>query len=528
MYQAGITEQGNHLPIAQIQLTPLCRFCKLGHNPALVFLHEIPNLTIACGLGRPNENLSVFAYGKAQRFPLTLDHAILHGIYYSTVFFIFQDILDFSHEKIIIFAMKSIILPRFIPDFERIYSFDVPSSKSILNRALLLAAFTEGDTMIKCGSFGEDTQAILSCLSTLGIKIETNKEGLLVHGCGQNIPCKEANLNVMSAGTCARFLPAILAAIGGNYFFDSSEQMKKRPMDFLNVLELAGVKIEYLEKRNHFPFRLISKGFQSNQFAIDTEVSTQYASALLIAGALKDTPLEVQLSGSRTRGSYIQMTLSLLDAFGASCKRENDVLTVHRTKAAPQEFEAEADISAACYFYALALLFGIKVLVRRVKKNSLQGDIKFLHLLEARGVTFTQTDEGLLADGSNVSSFAGFQENLKDYSDQALTVAALAPYAASPSRLTGIGHIRKQECDRIAAIEENLNALGVPCKAGENEVGIYPTPPKSGKIQTFHDHRVAMAFALVALKTGGVEIDDAQCCAKTFQEYFDELNQLFN
>lgn len=424
--------------------------------------------------------------------------------------------------------MKSVMLQQFIPDFEQIYSFEVPSSKSLMNRALLLSAFTRGDILIKCGSFGEDTQAILNCLSALGIPVEPTKEGLLVHGCGTNIPRKRATLNVMSAGTCARFLPAILAAIGGDYYFDCSEQMKKRPMEFLEELEKAGVKIEFTQEKNHFPFRLVSDGFQKSEFTVDTNVSTQYASALLMAGALGKTPLCVTLTGQRTQGSYVQMTLALLKQFGANCESENGVLKVQPMRRTVREFEAEADVSAACYFYALALLFGIKVLVRRVKKNSLQGDMQFLRLLEARGVRFEQRDEGLLADGSGVTSFAGFEENLKDFSDQSLTVAALAPFASSPSRLTGIGHIRRQECDRIAAIEQNLNALGVPCKAGNDFVAIEPAPPKAGKISTYHDHRVAMAFALIALKTGNAELDDKACCGKTFAGYFDELEKLFS
>ena len=424
--------------------------------------------------------------------------------------------------------MKSVILSKFIPDSERIYAFDVPSSKSILNRALLLAAFSEGDVFIRCGAFGEDTQAILGCLSSLGIQTEVQKDGLLVHGCGKNIPCKYARLNVMSAGTCARFLPAILASIGGTYFFDASEQMKNRPMEFLSELEKAGVELTFTNSKNRFPFRMHSKGFQTSEFTIDTDVSTQYASALLLAGALGNAPINIRLTGARTQGSYIQMTLALLDTFGVSYQRKNDVLTVRPAKLTLTEFEAEADLSAACYFYALALLFGIKVLVRRVKKNSVQGDMKFLRLLEARGVKLLETNEGLLADGSKIASFEGFQEDFSDFSDQALTAAALAPFAASLSSITGIGHIRRQECDRILAIENNLSALGVPCRAGADFVAIEPKLPGSGKVTTYHDHRVAMAFALTALKTGNIQIDDAECCGKTFAEYFDELNKLFS
>lgn len=432
--------------------------------------------------------------------------------------------MTFLTKSFRIFAMKSVTIPRFQPDFGKIYEFEVPASKSILNRALLLAAFCEGDTLIACGPFAEDTRAVLGALASLGIAYEVNESGILVHGCGKNIPNRKAEIGVGSAGTCARFLPAMLAAIGGDYRFHASEQMTKRPMEFLRELEKAGVKIEYSQHKNGFPFRMQSNGFTCKEFTVNTDSSTQYASALLLAGAI--CPLSVRLTGGRTQGSYIGITLSLLSAFGAKWKRENDTVSILSPAHAPHTYEAEADISAACYFYALALLFGIKVLVHRVKKNALQGDIRFFDLLEARGVKFTETEKGLLADGSGVTSFAGFEENLCDYSDQTLTVAALAPFAASPSRLTGIGHIRLQECDRVEAIRKNLASLEVPCTAGNDFIEIQPALPKGGVIETFHDHRVAMAFALTALKTGNITIDDGECCKKTFDGFFEELKKL--
>lgn len=422
--------------------------------------------------------------------------------------------------------MKSFVFQRFIPDFEKIYAFDVPASKSILNRALLLSAFSEGEVFLQCGAFGEDTRAILGCLTSLGIEWDVLPNGISVRGAGKKFPNKRAELDVMSAGTCARFLPAALAAIGGDYRFTSSDQMKNRPMGFLSALESAGAEIEFSEKKNAFPFRLRSDGFRRTNFTADTDTSTQYASALLIAGAI-GSGTTVRLTGSRKDGSYVKMTLALLSAFGVDWTRRDDEIAVRPATRPPKEFEVEADLSAACYFYALALLFGIKVLVRRVKKNSLQGDIRFLELLEKRGVRFTQTTDGLLADAAGVSSFGGFEENFKDFSDQTLTAAALAPFASSPSRITGIGHIRRQECDRIHAIEKNLTALNVPCESGNDFVHIFPAKPAGGTLETFHDHRVAMAFALTGLKTGNLTIDDAECVKKTFEGYFGEIEKLF-
>ena len=248
---------------------------------------------------------------------------------------------------------------------------------------------------------------------------------------------------------------------------------------------------------------------------------------LLLAAACGTRPFTVRLTGDRTDGSYIRMTLSLLPSFGCEFSRSGEEITVFPRKHAPCAFfETEPDLSAACYFYALSLLFGVKVTVRGVSSKTAQGDFSFLRLLEARGVRLTDTPQGLLADGSEVGPFRGFDENMHDFSDQALTVAALAPFASSPSRISGVGHIRFQECDRIAAIQKNLTAIGVPVTVSEDAITVFPAPVRGGRIETFSDHRVAMAFTLIGLKTGGIEIADPDCTGKTFEGYFDLITSL--
>lgn len=402
----------------------------------------------------------------------------------------------------------------------------VPASKSILNRALLLAALANGSVLLRCGSWGEDTTALLSCLSSLGIATEPCKEGILVHGCGGKIPNRSAELDVMSAGTAARFLPALLAVCGGDYRFRSSEQMSRRPMEHLRLLEEAGARFEYDAQPVHFPFRMISSGIDTDLITVNTDESTQYASGLLIAASARKKPLTLRLTGSRTGGSYIQITLSLLKAFSVPVSRNGTELTVSAPASSPKEFAVEADISGACYFYALSLLFGIQTLVHGVRRDTVQGDARFLDLLAARGVRFTDTSEGLLADGSGITSYRGFCEDLSDFSDQTLTVAALAPFASSPSVLKNVGHIRKQECDRIAAICENLTALGVSARSDGDNIYIQPSEVKGGLVRTYRDHRVAMAFTLIGLKTGSVTIENPDCCKKTFDNFFELIDRL--
>ncbi len=415
---------------------------------------------------------------------------------------------------------------RFSPRGE-ILKIDVPASKSILNRALLLSALSDGTVLLRCGALSADTRAFLDCLSALGIETERTESGLVVHGCGGTTPNRTAKLNVASAGTAARFLTVALAFCGGDYTLDSSDQMKKRPMDeILDLLRKLGVTVECTETYNRFPFRLRSDGIRENGASIDTDKSSQYASALLMAASVRKQPFTLTLTGSRTHGSYVGITLSMLTDFGIPYERNGNAVTVFPAGKPPKSYTVEPDLSGACYFYALALLFSAKVLVKGVRQNSVQGDRKFLSLLERKGVVLTDCDEGLLADGTGVKSYDGFDADLRDFSDQTMTVAALAPFATSPSVLRNVGHIRLQECDRVGAICENLNALGVPARTDGENIFISPAPVTGGVVKTYDDHRVAMAFSLIGLKTGNVTVENPSCCRKTFENYFEILDRI--
>ena len=197
---------------------------------------------------------------------------------------------------------------------------EVPASKSILNRALLLAAFTEGDTRLLCGAYADDTKVLIDCLNTLGISTEEHSDGILVHGKAEP-PVTDAELYVGGAGTVARFLTTVLAFRGGNYLMRSNEQMEKRPMGIVKVLDQAGVRFEFLGEEGHFPFRMHSEGVHADLLTIGTDVSTQYASGILLAAALGSRPFTLRLGGTRAASSYIRMTAKLIETFGAVCTR---------------------------------------------------------------------------------------------------------------------------------------------------------------------------------------------------------------
>ena len=398
--------------------------------------------------------------------------------------------------------------------------FEVPSSKSILLRTLLLAALSEEEVeIILNGAFCEDTRAMISCLKTLGVKIDERGSALLVHGCGGTFPDRNVRLEVKESAATARFLSAALALCGGDALFSASGTLVKRPMDF-GILERAGATITR-ETENPFPFRISSGRTKERNFAVDTTVSTQFASAILLCAANLGSPFTVRLTGNFGKSGYLQMTLSLMRAFGICFSEEENLIEITSKGRAPTKISSEADLSAASYFCSLALLKAKKIFLKDVKRSALQPDDAFLTLLEERGLILREYENGLLAEGTK-SGFQGFDCDFSGFSDQAITAAVLAPFADTPSFLRGFHHLRLQESDRIQAICENLRRLGAAYREEEWGLKIFPSSVRPATIEPYGDHRIAMAFALAGARTH-VTIKDPGCCRKTFENYFEQV-----
>lgn len=501
------------------------------------------------------------------------------------------------------------------------YLIQVPGSKSITNRAFLLAALSGKKCVLSGVLFSDDTRGFLDCLIQLGFRVEIKeeKQKVTIQGTDGRIPNPEASINVRSAGTAARFLTVALAFAGGNYYLDASEQMRKRPMEpILKILEKLNVKFRFNNEEYHFPFELSSQFAEDeeqkdkiqkdkvqndkiqkdkiqkmeaeedrcrndveqeenemSEITIDTNLSSQFASALLMAACLLPTGLKIHLTGSRTAGSYIKMTLAMMKQFGIRVEQtENCYEIAHQEGWGLTEYEVEPDVSAACYFYAMVPLLKTSVIVKGVQEKSLQGDIQFLNVLEQMGCQKEKTPEGIRLTMKE-PEMHGVDISMKDFSDQTMTLAALAPFADCVTRIHNIGHIRFQESDRIRAILTELQRMGVRCEEAPEIDGIqiFPwkkvpedhivaegestiecesttenesaTESKSATesesaaeresiiergnitIETYDDHRMAMAFTLPGLKTGNIVIKNPGCCRKTFENYFSVIDSLY-
>ena len=425
---------------------------------------------------------------------------------------------------------------------QEVLKVKVPGSKSITNRALLLATLAEGKTVLKGVLFSDDSRHFLKCIQELGFETVVDEENCIVEvtGHGGKVPKQEAFPYVGSAGTAARFLSAYLGVCNGVYHMDASEQMRKRPMaPLLESLRELGCQISYEGREGYFPFTLRGNGFGKDTISVDIEHSSQFLSALLIASSLADQDMHIQVVGTHGM-AYIEMTISMMAQFGVQVKKQADGSYVIPAgqKYHGGQYQIEPDMSAASYFYAMVPLLGIPVQVGHITYQSLQGDIAFLSVLEKMGCSVKEDSEGLIVyppkaveedgisetDAKYSAGFPGIDIDMSSFSDQAITVAAIAPFATSLTRIRGIGHIRFQECDRMSAIVTELGKMGIRCDCTESEITIYPGEPGASLVETYDDHRVAMGFSLIGLRADGIQISNPGCCKKTFENYFECLD----
>ena len=406
----------------------------------------------------------------------------------------------------------------------------VPGSKSITNRALLIAALAEGKSTLKGVLFSDDSRHFLQALCDLGFEVEIDEPGctVTVLGCGGRLPnrANSGSVYVGSAGTAARFLTAYLGMSEGCFHLDASEQMRKRPMkELLVALEEIGADVTYENEPYHFPFSIGCAGRKKHEVTIDVEKSSQFLSALLIVAILFEENFTIHVAGSHGM-AYVEMTVAMMKQFGVRLLRpdaQTFVIPAGQRYIA-REYDIEPDLSAACYFYAMSPLLGVPARVHGVHSECLQGDVHFLDVLKDMGCTVGEEKDGVLVLPPKDGKMHGGSWDLSGFSDQALTLAAIAPFADAPVTIGHIGHIRQQECDRLAALAKNLSAMGIACEKTQNSVTIYPGTPHAAAIQTFEDHRVAMAFTLPGLVTEGIVIENPSCCRKTFEHYFDVVD----
>jgi 3-phosphoshikimate 1-carboxyvinyltransferase len=407
---------------------------------------------------------------------------------------------------------------------------EIPGSKSYTNRALLIAALAAGRSTLRGALFSEDTERMADSLRRLGIDVEEDAPGcrFTVHGQGGRIPAAAAELFVGNAGTAARFLTALVALGRGSYVLDGVERMRRRPIQpLLDALQALGVSAVSVRGTGCPPVRVEADGLAGGEVSMPGDTSSQYFSALLMVGPLTPKGLTLRVEGELVSRPYIDLTADVMAAFGARMERDAEYRTLTvpgGQRYEPRAYQVEPDASNASYFFAAAALTGGRVRVRGLGKGSAQGDLRFLDALESMGCAVARGDAAIEVRGP--ARLRGVSLDANAYSDTALTLCALAPFAEGPTEIRNIAHTRVQECDRIAAAVAELRRLGQEVEEFPDGLRITPRPVTPAVVRTYDDHRVAMAFALVGLKAPGIVIADPGCTAKTFPDYWQRLERL--
>lgn len=417
---------------------------------------------------------------------------------------------------------------------------DLPGSKSLTNRALLVAALADGTSRLSNVLVAEDTRLMVDGLRALGMSVGVDEVArtATIRGTGGHIPFDSADLFCGNSGTTTRFLTAMCSLGMGTYHLHGSQRMHERPIGALvDALRTLGGLYEFTSRDGYPPLTVHARGLRAGRITFDSPPSSQMVSALLMVAPHAAGDVFAAIRGTCPSRPFIDMTLSVMRAFGvevidsatapAPADSESTPQTPRWIVPAPQRYVGanyaiEPDATNASYFFAAAAAVGGSVTVRGLSRTSVQGDVRFVAVLERMGCTVTQTAAGLTVAGPGAESkLEGIDVDLGDMPDTAQTLAVLALLARSPTRIRNVPNLRLKETDRLAALACELRRLGGRVEVHDDGLSIDPPSHiRPARVNTYHDHRMAMSFALAGLAVDGIEIDQPECVAKTFPEFF--------
>jgi 3-phosphoshikimate 1-carboxyvinyltransferase len=429
----------------------------------------------------------------------------------------------------------------------------LPGSKSLTNRALVCAALARGRSIVEGVLLADDTEAMLDGLRRLGIGMVVDHVGerVAIDGCGGVLPgaAVGARLDARLSGTTSRFLLPVLALGPGPARLDGAAPLRDRPMaDGIAAVRRLGAEVVEEARPGHLPVTVRGGAPPSSDGPVDLAVrgdaSSQFLSGLLMVGPVLAAGLRIRVAGRLVSGPYVDMTAAVMRDFGAVVTVEGAApgdggggaeggadsagpartWTVAATGYQAGTHRVEPDASAASYAFAAAAICGGRVTVAGLGKASRQGDLAFVDLLERMGCRVERGPSATTVE--RTGALAGIDVDLSDLSDTAPTLAAVAVHAGSPTRVRGVGFIRAKETDRIGNVVRELRRCGVAAVEEADGFVVHPGTPRPTRVETYQDHRMAMSFALLGLRTAGIEILDPGCVAKTFPGYWDMLEAL--
>ena len=400
----------------------------------------------------------------------------------------------------------------------------VPGSKSITNRALPLAALAEGTTRLEGVLASDDTAHMRAALEALGIEVrDAGPSALEVEGGRSRLRAPERSLFVGNSGTTVRFLTALAALVPGKVTLEGDHAMARRPIhDLVDALRSLGVTVDC--PTGSPPLTVHGGRLPGGTVTMSGERSSQYFSALMLAGAAADADLRIRVAGRLVSRPYVEITRRMVRDFGGKVELDGDDFVVRAGAYGGRRYVVEPDASAASYPFALAAATGGTVTVPDLAPGALQGDYGFVDVLGRVGASVSSAAGSTTVRGG---ARRGIDVDMHDISDTVMTLAAIAPLADGPTRITNVANIRIKETDRLAAVATELERLGQKITQGDDFIVIEPRPLTPGLVRTYGDHRMAMSFAILGMAAGNVAIEDPACVAKTYPTFWDDVGACY-
>jgi 3-phosphoshikimate 1-carboxyvinyltransferase len=405
---------------------------------------------------------------------------------------------------------------------------NVPGSKSITNRALIIGALAEGRTFLKNVLFSDDTIYMMNALKALGVDLKMDEQAESIEINGQQKELRKASCFVGNAGTVMRFLPSFVAVKGGEAEITCTERMKSRPVsELVNILRQIGAEISYVENEGFPPINIKASGLNGGKVKVNANVSSQFLSSILLSAPYSHGDIYIEIEEELISKPFVDITMGIMQDFGVVVENENYksfyVKAGQRYKA--QSYTIESDCTGASYFFAAAAIANGDITVENINPYSLQGDIRFVDVLERMGAKVERGENYVRVVGNKLK---GISIDMNDIPDVAQTLAVVALFAQGATEIKNVGNLRIKETDRIRALNNELTRLGARVEEKEDGLIIYPSESyQAADIETYDDHRMAMSFALTGLRISGVRIKDYECVAKTFPKFFEQFEKIY-
>ena len=404
----------------------------------------------------------------------------------------------------------------------------VPGSKSYTQRALITASLASGRSVLRNALISEDTDYLMEALRLLGADIAVQGSDIEVEGTGGKIVVPSSALYLGNNGTGLRFLVGVVSTGHGTFVLDGSARMRQRPIQpLVDALKQIGVEASSAQGTGCPPVQVKAAGLPGGETRLDTALSSQYVSSLLLAAPYAEKDFEIGVSTLIPSWPYVELTLDVMAQFGIEVE---DFDKKRFRVRAPQTYQAkeyviEGDVSSATYFMAAAAIIGRSVRISNVSGSSLQGDLRFLEILDTMGCEVSASEEGVEITGP-LSNHEDLAFDLNDAPDMVPALAVVSAFRTGKTTLRNILHLRVKESDRVSALTNELQKIGVQVEKTADGMVIQGVATRGAEIECYDDHRIAMSFAIAGLAIEGITIKDPDCVKKSFPDFWEKLETL--